>query len=55
MFKHQTDKEAEYYRGMVVAQGNEIALLKHNIRDMQEQIQNLIIRIKELTENNADI
>lgn len=47
----QTDKEAEYYREMVVAQGEQIELLKHNIYEMQEQVQHLLIRIKELTED----
>lgn len=50
----QTDKEAEYYRAMVVAQGEQIELLKHTVYEMQEQVQHLLIRIKELTEN-ADI
>ena len=50
----QTDKEAEYYRAIVVAQGEQIELLKHNVYEMQEQVQHLLTRIKELTEN-ADL
>lgn len=46
----QTDKEAEYYRRMVVSQGNEIELLKKNVYDLQEQLQLAYRRIKELRE-----
>jgi len=50
----QTDKEAEYYRAMVVSQGNTIELLKHNIREMQEQIYTLYKRIEELNNGNME-
>lgn len=50
----QTDKEAEYYRAMVVSQGDTIELLKHNIREMQEQIYTLYKRIEELNNGNME-
>ena len=50
----QTDKEAEYYRAMVVSQGDTIELLKHNIREMQEQIYTLYKRIDELNNGNME-
>jgi len=51
---NQTDKEAEYYRAMVVSQGDTIELLKHNIREMQEQIYTLYKRIEELNNGNME-
>ena len=50
----QTDKEAEYYRAMVVAQGETIEMLKYNIREMQEQIYTLYKRIEELNNGNME-
>jgi len=50
----QTDKDAEYYRAMVVSQGDTIELLKHNIREMQEQIYTLYKRIDELNNGNME-
>tara|TARA_B100000085_G_scaffold264980_1_gene272355 strand:- start:578 stop:769 length:192 start_codon:yes stop_codon:yes gene_type:complete len=50
----QTDKEAEYYRAMVVSQGDTIELLKHNIRELQEQLQNSYKRIAELVDGNME-
>lgn len=46
----QTDKEAEYYRGMVVAQGDEIEILRNNVKELQEQLQKSYRRIAELRE-----
>lgn len=48
--RHQTDKEAEYYRGMVVAQGDEIAILRNNVKELQGQLQGAYRRIGELRE-----
>lgn len=42
----QTDKEAEYYRSMVIDGANKVQLLEQNIFEMQEQIQNLYITIQ---------
>lgn len=42
----QTDKEAEYYRNMVIDGANKVQLLEQNIFEMQEQIQNLYITIQ---------
>lgn len=46
----QTDKEAEYYRSMVVAQGDEIELLRNNVKELQGQLQGAYRRIGELRE-----
>lgn len=48
--RHQTDKEAEYYRGMVISQGDEIEILRNNVRDLQGQLQGAYRRIGELIE-----
>lgn len=48
--RHQTDKEAEYYRGMVVSQGTEIDILRNNVRELQGQLQGAYRRIGELRE-----
>ena len=50
----QTDKEAEYYRAMVVSQGETIELLKHNIKELQEQLQNSYKRIAELVDGDME-
>lgn len=47
-FKHQNDKEAEYYRGIVVSQGNEIEILRNNVKELQGQLQGSYRRINEL-------
>ena len=46
----QTDKEAEYYRSMVVAQGDQIEILQNNVKELQGQLQNAYRRIGELRE-----
>ena len=48
--RHQTDKEAEYYRSMVVAQGDEIEILRNNVKELQGQLQGAYRRISELRE-----
>ena len=48
--RHQTDKEAEYYRSMVVAQGDEIEILRNNVKELQGQLQGAYRRIGELRE-----
>jgi len=50
----QTDKEAEYYRAMVVSQSDTINLLRNNIRELQEQLQNSYKRIAELVDGNME-
>lgn len=50
----QTDKEAEYYRAMVIAQGSEIELLKQNVRELQGQLQGAYKRIGELIDGNLE-
>ena len=46
----QTDKEAEYYRDMVVKQGDTIEILKNNVKELQGQLQLAYRRINELKE-----
>ena len=46
----QTDKEAEMFRGMVVAQGDHIEILKNNVKELQGQLQLAYRRIGELNE-----
>jgi len=46
----QTDKEAEYYRRMVVSQGDKIELLEKNVYELQGQLQQAYRRISELRE-----
>ena len=46
----QTDKEAEYYRSMVVAQCDQIEILQNNVKELQGQLQNAYRRIGELRE-----
>lgn len=49
-FKHQNDKEAEYYRDIVISQGNEIEILRNNVKELQGQLQQAYRRIAELRE-----
>jgi len=51
----QTDKEAEYYRNMVVDQANEIELLRNNVNELQGNLQKSYIRIDELIEENKNL
>ena len=46
----QTDKEAEYYRDMVINQGNEIEILRNNVKELQGNLQKSYMRIDELIE-----
>jgi uncharacterized coiled-coil DUF342 family protein len=46
----QTDKEAEYYRNMVVAQGEEIEILRNNVKELQGNLQKSYKRIEELNQ-----
>ena len=47
------EMEAEKNRKMILAQADEIELLKRNVRDLQEQLTASDIRIKELTNANS--
>ena len=46
------EMEAEKNRKMILAQADEIEILKKNVRDLQEQLTASHIRIKELTNAN---
>ena len=45
------EMEAEKNRKMILAQADEIDILKENVRDLQAQVNAAHIRIKELTCN----
>ena len=45
------EMEAEKNRKMIVAQADEIEILKKNVRDLQEQLTAAYIRIKEFKED----
>ena len=46
------EMEAEKNRKIIVAQADEIEILKKNVRDLQEQLTAAHIRIKRLTEES---
>ena len=43
--------EAEKNRKIIVSQANEIEMLKRNVRDLQKQLNDAYIRIKEFKED----
>lgn len=45
------EMEAEKNRRIIVSQAETIEILKRNVRDLQEQLNNAHIRIRELTES----
>jgi uncharacterized coiled-coil DUF342 family protein len=51
----QTDKEAEYYRDMVVSQGNHIETLKSDMAELTESYYKLVKRVKQLTEERDNL
>ena len=46
------EMEAEKNRKMIVAQADEIEMLRRNIRELQEQLNNAHIRIRELIDED---
>ena len=48
------EMEAEKNRKMILAQADEIEILKQNVRDLQESLQHAHIRIKKLTEEQCN-
>ena len=48
------EMEAEKIRKMILAQADEIEILKKNVRDLQEQYQSALIHNKRLIEQNAE-
>jgi hypothetical protein len=46
------EMEAEKNRKIIVAQANEIEMLKRNVRDLQRQLNESYIRIKDLMEDD---
>ena len=48
------EMEAEKNRKIILAQADEIEILKKNVRDLQEQLTAARVRIKKLVEQNAE-
>ena len=48
------EMEAEKNRKMILAQADEIEILKRNVRDLQAQYQSALIHNKKLIEQNAE-
>ena len=48
------EMEAEKNRKMILAQADEIEILKKNVRDLQEQYQSALIHNKRLIEQTAE-
>ncbi len=46
------EMEAEKNRKMIVAQADEIEMLRRNIRELQEQLNNAHVRIRELIDED---
>jgi len=44
----QTDKEAEYYRDIVVSQGSHIEVLKNDMAQLTEAYYKLVTRVEQL-------
>ncbi len=47
------EMEAEKNRKMIVAQADEIEILKRNVRDLQRQLNESYIRIKEYKDDES--
>ena len=48
------EMDAEKNRKMILAQADEIEILKRNVRDLQEQYRSALIHNKRLIEQNAE-
>ncbi len=48
------EMEAEKNRKIILAQADEIEILKRNVRDLQEQYRSALIHNKRLIEQNAE-
>ena len=48
------EMEAEKNRKMILAQADEIEILKRNVRELQGQLQSALIHNKRLIEQNAE-
>ena len=53
-WEDHTQSEAERYRSMFLAKEDENQLLRHNVRELQEQLQNSYKRIAELIDGNME-
>jgi uncharacterized coiled-coil DUF342 family protein len=54
VYNDHTKSEAEMYRQQMLATQKENDLLKHNIKEMQEQIYDLYKRIDQLVNGNME-
>jgi len=54
VYNDHTKSEAEIYRSQMLATQEENELLRHNIRELQEQLQNSYKRIAELVDGNME-
>jgi len=54
VYNDHTKSEAEMYRSQMLATQEENELLRHNIRELQEQLQNSYKRIAELVDGNME-
>lgn len=54
MFNDHTQSEAERYRSMFLAKEDENQMLRHNVKELQEQLQNSYKRIAELIDGNME-
>jgi len=53
-YNDHTQSEAERYRSWFIAKEDENQILRHNIRELQEQLQNAYKRIAELIDGNME-
>lgn len=53
-WEDHTQSEAERYRSMFLAKEDENQILRHNVRELQEQLQNSYKRIAELIDGNME-
>lgn len=53
-YNDHTQSEAEMYRSWFIAKEDENQLLRRNVRELQEQLQNAYKRIAELNNGNME-
>ena len=53
-YNDHTQSETERYRSWFIAKEDENQILRHNIRELQEQLQNAYKRIAELIDGNME-
>ena len=53
-YEDHTKSEAEMYRSQMLSTPKENDILRHNVRELQEQLQNSYKRIAELIDGNME-